>query len=128
MKFFCSLFALQMVASLCFAQIKVDGLLCENRSNPLGMDVAIPRFSWKMVSDKRNEMQTAYRVQVSEKSNFSDRVWDSGKVKSDSSVFITYKGKPLQSGKKYFWRVQIWDNTGKSSGWSAPAWWQTALF
>jgi len=128
MKFFCSLFALQMVASLCFAQIKVDGLLCENRSNPLGMDVAIPRFSWKMVSDKRNEMQTAYRVQVSEKLNFSGRVWDSGKVKSDSSVFITYKGQQLRSGKKYFWRVQIWDNTGKSSGWSAPAWWQTALF
>ena len=128
MKFFCSLFALQIVASLCFAQVKVDGLLCENRTNPLGMDVSTPRFSWKLVSDKRNEMQSAYRVEVSEKSNFSGQVWDSGKVKSDSSVFVTYKGQPLQSGKKYFWRVQIWDNAGKSSGWSAPAWWQTALF
>lgn len=128
MKFLCSLFALQIVASLCFAQVKVDGLLCENRTNPLGMDVTTPRFSWKLVSDKRNEMQTAYRIEVSEKVNFSGHVWDSGKIKSDSSVFVTYKGQPLQSGKKYFWRVQVWDNSGKSSGWTAPAWWQTALF
>jgi len=128
MKFLFSLFALQMVAFLCFAQVKVDGLLCENRTNPLGMDVTTPRFSWKLVSDKRNEMQTAYRIEVSEKANFAGHVWDSGKVKSDSSVFVSYKGQPLQSGKKYFWRVQVWDNAGKSSGWSAPAWWQTALF
>ncbi|MDB5026259.1 MAG: Bacterial alpha-L-rhamnosidase [Mucilaginibacter sp.] len=128
MKFFYSLFALQMVVSLCFAQVKVDGLLCENRINPLGMDVTHPRFSWKLVADKRNEMQTAYRVEVSEKANFSGHVWDSGKVPSDSSVFITYKGKPLQSGKKYFWRVKVWDNTGKASVWSTASWWQTALF
>src|ERR1700760_2964334 len=115
MKFLCSLFVLQIVASLCFAQVKVDGLLCENRTNPLGMDVATPRFSWKLVSDKRNEMQSAYRIEVSEKASFGGHVWDSGKVKSDSSVFVVYKGQPLQSAKKYFWRVQVWDNSGKSS-------------
>jgi alpha-L-rhamnosidase len=128
MKFLCSLFALQIVASLCFAQVKVDGLLCENRSNPIGLDVTVPRFSWKLLSDRRDVMQTAYRVEVSESAGFHNYVWDSGKVKSDSSVFISYKGQPLQSGKKYFWRVQVWDNNGKSSGWSQSAWWQTALF
>ena len=128
MKFLCSLFALQIAVSLCYAQVKVDGLLCENRTNPIGMDVTTPRFSWKLVSDKRSIMQTAYRVEVSESPSFRGHVWDSEKIKSDSSVFITYKGQPLQSGKKYFWRVQVWDNSGKSSGWSTAAWWQTALF
>ena len=128
MKFLCSLIALQLLASLCYAQVKVDGLLCENRTNPLGMDVTTPRFSWKLVSDKRNIMQTAYRVEVSESPSFRGHVWDSEKIKSDSSVFVTYKGQALQSGKKYFWRVQVWDNAGKSSGWSTTAWWQTALF
>src|ERR1700754_4949334 len=99
MKFCCFLFALQLVASLSYAQVKADGLLCENRTNPIGMDVAHPRFSWKITADKRNTMQTAYRVDVSENANFSGHVWDSGKVTSDSSVFITYKGKALQSGK-----------------------------
>ena len=128
MKFLFSLFALQVLVSLCYAQVKVNGLLCENRTNPIGMDVTNPRFSWKLVTDKRNEMQTAYRVEVSESPAFHGHVWDSEKVKSDSSVFVTYQGKDLQSGKKYFWRVQVWDNAGKSSGWSQQAWWQTALF
>jgi alpha-L-rhamnosidase len=128
MKFIYTLFVMQMVVFQCFAQVKVDGLLCENRTNPLGMDVTHPRFSWKLVADRRNEIQTAYRVEVSEKPNFSGHVWDSGKVPSDSSVFITYKGKPLQSGKKYFWRVKVWDKTGKASVWSTASWWQTALF
>jgi alpha-L-rhamnosidase len=128
MKFLCSLFALQILATLCFAQVSVDGLLCENRTNPLGMDVKQPRFSWQISAAKRSEMQTAYRIEVSEKANFSGHVWDSGIVLSDSSVFITYKGKPLQSGKKYFWHVKVWDNAGKASGWSPAAWWQTALF
>jgi alpha-L-rhamnosidase len=127
MKFLCSLFVLQIVASLCLAQVKVDGLLCENRTNPLGMDVTQPRFTWQLSSDKRNVMQSAYRIEVSENADFHGHAWDSQKVKSDSSVFVTYKGKPLQSDKKYFWRVQVWDNTGKSSGWSQPAWWQMAL-
>src|ERR1700712_1908143 len=114
MKFLCSLFALQILATLCFAQVSVDGLLCENRTNPLGMDVKQPRFSWQLSAAKRSEMQTAYRIEVSEKANFSGHVWDSGIVLSDSSVFITYKGKPLQSGKKYFWHVKVWDNAGKA--------------
>src|SRR4029077_8799423 len=114
MKFLCSLIALQLLVSLCYAQVKVDGLLCENRTNPIGMDVTTPRFSWKLVSDKRNIMQTAYRVEVSESSSFRGHVWDSEKIRSDSSVFVTYKGQALQSGKKYFWRVQVWDNAGKS--------------
>lgn len=128
MKFLLSLFVLQIVVSLCYAQVKVDGLLCENRTNPVGMDVTTPRFNWKLLSDKRNVLQTAYRVQVSESLAFHGHIWDSGRVNSDSSVFVSYKGQALQSGKKYYWRVQVWDNTGKSSGWSATSWWQTALF
>ncbi|MGZ3945691.1 MAG: family 78 glycoside hydrolase catalytic domain, partial [Mucilaginibacter sp.] len=121
------LFALQFLAIVCCAQVKVDNLLCENRSNPLGMDVTVPRFSWQLSSDKRNEMQIAYRVEVSESETFHSNVWDSGKITSDSSVFVSYKGKPLQSGKRYYWRVRVWDDHGAASQWSQTAWWQMAL-
>jgi alpha-L-rhamnosidase len=128
MRFCCILFALQLFGSFCYAQVSVDGLLCENRTNPIGQDVSHPRFSWKLIADRRNEMQTGYRVEVSEHENFNGHVWDSGKIISDSSVFITYHGKPLVSDKKYYWRVRVWDNAGKASAWSLPAYWQTALF
>jgi alpha-L-rhamnosidase len=128
MKFLCLLFALQIVASVCSAQVSVDDLLCENRATPIGLDAMHPRFSWKLVADKRNLMQTAYRINVSTNANFGSHVWDSGKISSDSSVFITYNGKPLLSGKKYYWRVKVWDNAGKASAWSPVAYWQTALF
>src|SRR3569833_3124592 len=115
MKFPAILLGLQFAATVCCAQVKVDNLLCENRANPLGMDVTVPRFTWQLNSDKRNEMQTAYRIDVSDNANFRGHVWVSGKISSDSSVFVSYKGKPLQAGKRYFWRVRVWDNYGKAS-------------
>jgi len=113
------------------AQVKVQNLLCENLSNPMGLDVTTPRFSWQLVSDKRGTMQTAYEIVVS--TNISplrkttNYTWSSGKVMSDSSVHVAYKGTPLQSGKKYYWMVRVWDSEGKPSGWSSLAHWQMAL-
>ncbi len=45
-------------------------------------------------------------------------MWESGKVASDESILQDYKGPALQSGKRYFWQVRIWDNKGRSSKWS----------
>jgi hypothetical protein len=46
------------------AQISVQHLLTENRTNPVGVDAMIPRFSWQLSGDKRNLHQTAYALQV----------------------------------------------------------------
>ena len=109
--------------SLC-AQTKVSNLLCENLTNPVGIDVAEPGLSWQLSSDKRNTMQTAYEIRVVEGNQIA---WSSGKVLSDSSVHVRYKGESLQSGKKYYWQVRVWDNNGKGSGWSSTAIWQMGL-
>lgn len=111
------------------AQVKVQDLLVENLSNPIGIDITSPRFTWQLISDKRNIMQTAYEIVVNDQSLHGKAVpyWNSGKISSDSSVQVAYKGKPLQSGKKYYWKVRVWDNSGKASPWSQTAYWQMGL-
>ena len=100
------------------AQVSVTGLLTENMTNPVGIDAAQPRFSWQLVSYKRNTVQTAYELRVSEGTR---PVWNTGRVNSDQSVHIVYAGEPLASGRDYNWQVRVWDNGGKRSAWSPPA-------
>jgi alpha-L-rhamnosidase len=106
------------------AQISVNNLLTENLKEPLGLGVSHPRFSWQLHSKARNVMQTAYEIKL-----ISDKkpVWNSGKVFSDASVYVDYKGNPLLSDTKYSWQVRVWNNKGKVSPWSAPAGFQTGL-
>jgi alpha-L-rhamnosidase len=111
------------------AQSTVLDLTIENLSNPIGVDLQIPRFSWKLSSAKRNSMQTAYEIRVGDNAEALAKkaTWNSGKVQSDQSTYVAYGGPALQSGKKYYWQVRVWDNSGKPSAWSATAFWQMAL-
>lgn len=112
-----------------FAQVSVNHLLTENLSNPVGLDIPQPRFSWQLSGEKRNTRQTAYELVVSTTGLKQNKtVWESKKVSVDSSVHVTYKGEPLQSGTRYSWKVRVWDNDGKVSSWSEPAYFQSALF
>ena len=115
-----------------FGASHATGLLCEYLTNPLGIDVVCPRFSWKIQTSEANFRQTAYEVRVTEAPDLFNqegkRVWNSGKVMSDQSVNVEYKGPRLESRKRYFWQVRIWDSKQNPSSWSEIAWWETALF
>lgn len=131
MKKFTSLLTFQLIFLVGFSQINLSQLLCNNLSNPIGIGTVKPQFSWQMTSDKRNVMQTAYEIKVA--SDLSDikkgksLEWNSGKILSDQSLRVDYNGSSLLSAKKYFWQVRVWDNYGKASGWSTPAFFQMAL-
>ncbi len=111
--------------------LKIYDLTSEYKNNPVGIDINNPRLAWKITSDVRNVMQTAYQIKVGmnneDLSNDSKLVWNSGKVESDQSVHIIYNGKKLESKKRYYWQVKIWDNHGNSSDWSQPAFWEMGL-
>ncbi|MBP6181849.1 alpha-L-rhamnosidase [Flavobacterium sp.] len=110
-------------STIAFAQTELRNLTVENAANPIGIGVKTPRFSWQLVSNKRNVTQTAYEIQVKKGNN---TVWSSGKVASEASIFNKYSGAPLASDSKYIWQVRVWDNQGKISKW-ANASFETAL-
>ena len=133
-------FFLLMVALCAFvlsATAAVDGastitpaqLTCEYDADPV-IDIQNPRLTWvnQNTVQKQGAAQTAYRIRVATSpDDFSQTVWDTGKVHSSESAFITYKGQPLKSRTSYWWQVMVWDEQGRASAWSAPARWHMGL-
>ena len=104
-------------------------LRCEYLENPLGIDMAKPRFFWVLGHTERGQVQTAYQILVSTVAQASaGDIWDSGKVASAKSVQIAFAGKALESRKTYYWKVKSWDREGRESPWSAVARFDTGLF
>ena len=105
------------------------GLRCEYLENPIGVDVRQPRFFWVLEHTERGQTQSAYQLTVaSDRSAEKGDLWDSGKVASPASIQVVYGGKPLGSGRTYYWKVRYWDKDGKESPWSGTARFDTGLF
>ncbi len=126
----CVLFSCQKQTDISSSHIQ--NMKCEYLDNPLGIDKLSPRLSWQIKSDGiRGEKQTAYRIIVAstpEKLRKGNPdLWDTGKVNSDQSTQVTYKGETLQSQMNCHWRVMIWDKDGKPSSWSTAACWTMGL-
>lgn len=102
----------------------------EMLSNPIGIDVQVPRFSWIIQCNANEVRQTGYRILVaSSLENLHHEIgdlWDSGEVASDSSAYISYKGKSLESRQQVYWKVKVQTNRGSSS-WSEPNTWSMGL-
>lgn len=109
-----------------FALSPID-LRCENATDPLGIDVARPQFSWKLVDPRTGARQTAWQILVAadEATLARDQgeVWDSGRRASDETLHLPYAGRPLRSSESLRWKVRVWDETGAASPWSASATW-----
>lgn len=104
----------------------VEGLLCENLPNPLGIDTPRPRFSWVLAPGVRGLTQSAYQVVVTLQEpglaqGKAPELWDSGKVLSDQSSLVPYDGAPLAFGQQCRWNVRVWDQTDTPSAWSKTA-------
>ncbi len=114
-----------------FGAVNPAQLRCENRPQPLGIDVSAPRLSWVLTSDARNARQSAYQVLVASSPTALARnkgdLWDSGQVKSNQSLLVPYAGKRLLSAQQVFWKVRTWDGAAKVSPWSTPEQWTMGL-
>lgn len=104
----------------------VRGLLCEGRTEPEGIDIAQPQFSWRIDSMARAVSQSAYQILVASSKSLLDAdkgdVWDSGRVTSERSLHIDFgAGAAFRSSTRYYWKVKIWDDKGVATPWSPTA-------
>jgi alpha-L-rhamnosidase len=109
------------------SEFRPVALGCEHLTNPVGIDVAIPRLSWRIEDPMRTMglRQAAYRVLVASTRQRLDGdqadLWDSGKVPSSQSHLVPYGGKPLDSHAECHWKVKLWTGDGQETPWSAAA-------
>ncbi|MCD8288126.1 MAG: family 78 glycoside hydrolase catalytic domain, partial [Porphyromonadaceae bacterium] len=116
--------------------VTITGLRTEGLISPLGIGTETPRFSWRLQSDEQNVRQISYHIVVASDSaklaTGKGDLWDSGIVKSDSSLWIPYQGKQLGSNCHAYWKVQVTAAYGKgelyNTPWSAPTKFSTGLF
>jgi len=112
-------------------RMQVYELKTEYLKNPIGIDAAAPRLSWKSKSTARNVMQSGYTVRVGLDSIAlaagKNLIWNDQQKKSDASVLVPYGGPALKSNTRYYWQVKVKDNDGKESSWSPVNSWRTGL-
>lgn len=105
--------------------LEVSRLRCMDRLNPVGVSTSRPEFSWQLRSDGTNKRQTAWQVQVAGKREdllTGKRLyWDSGRREGAAQRSIAYEGPILASSGLFWWRVRVWDETGRAGPWSEAA-------
>src|SRR5687767_5055511 len=118
------LFILVLLFSICVSglaqKLQVTGAVTEHQTNPVGIDIITPRFSWKLVSQQRDVLQASYDLRVGDDPAISKGkkvLWQTGKVQSDQSLLIPYAGPSLQSKQRYYWQVRVSANKGNTSAW-----------
>lgn len=104
--------------------VPVD-LRVDKRAEPLGITMEQLHFEWVVQSSRRGTMQRAWQIKLAATEEGLEKeaalIWNPGKVWSDEQHFIDYRGAPLSSGQRYFWKVRVWDQSGNMSAWSATA-------
>ena len=122
-EFFTSLFLILLFSILflsCSQQptLTFQKLFVEYAETPINIDNPNPRFSWIIHSEERNKTQSTYQILVSSEEKKLKKgeadIWDSGKINSSETIQHEFSGKILESNRKYFWKVTVWDEKGQA--------------
>ncbi|MBO6015553.1 MAG: family 78 glycoside hydrolase catalytic domain [Lachnospiraceae bacterium] len=95
---------------------RVEGLRTDWMEEPVGIDSAVPCFSWEIVSDRQGLTQKAYRISLHKKDEPDNLLWDSGTVFDSRTTAVVYQGKPLESHCCYTWELAVWDDEDRMNG------------
>ena len=94
-----------------------------DRTDPVAVE-GTPQFGWQPRDVDGDERQTAYQIRVLDPEQTR---WDSGKIDSDQTAYVTYGGPALTAGATYRWTVRTWDRDGAASPWARAATFGTGI-
>ncbi|MGO2519744.1 MAG: family 78 glycoside hydrolase catalytic domain [Microbacterium sp.] len=94
--------------------VSLSALQIEKKSEPDGIDVDKPRFSWLISSTERDVMQESYRLRINSTTG-DDWSYDSGVVDSIESANVEYVGEALPPATQFEWTVDVTTNAGSAT-------------
>ena len=104
---------------------KVVDLRVESQTNPTAVNTPLPRFSWRIETEERGWLQTAYHILVASTPELlaQDKgdLWDSGEKAERNSQLVPLHGPPLLSEQEFHWKVRSQNLSGQFTDWSAAA-------
>ena len=87
--------------------LKVSSIDINGLFNPIGIDSEKPIFHY-MISDLlENEMVSAYKIVVK---NGNKIAWETDKITSDGTPFISYSGEKLEPKTIYSVKIKLWNS------------------
>ena len=105
-----------LISTLLFARMsaaEISRLTVDARPTPvIGTDTAQPEFAWELTNDGfYNVTQLSYSITVASSKEDLDsgnpNYWDSGEIATDKNFGIPYRGKKLDSSKRYYYQVKV---------------------
>ena len=110
--------------------IEVVDLEVNGARFPLGIDDRRPAMRWALRTTLRGVRQAMYQLRVAtseaELADDATPLWETKRIASAEPSAI-YDGPPLTARTRYFWTVRVWTAGGADTGWSDPAWFETAM-
>jgi alpha-L-rhamnosidase len=102
-------------------------LRVERRTDPIGLDEASPRLSWRHLLDPGASSQSSAEIQVGTDPSFDPAVLVWSREVLGAESLIAYDGPAVGSREQRFWRVRITDDLGRPGRWSEPSSWEMGL-
>ena len=98
--------------------IEITEILINYQNAPVGIE-CVEQVGWKFCSNNRNVKQAAYQIQIAGDLNYTEILFDTGRIESGESAHISLVGETLNliSSHRYYIRVRIWTQGQKCSGW-----------
>ncbi len=99
--------------------MKAVQLKTEMLTNPIGIDLVMPTFSWCC---EGGNAQTAYEIEA----RCGDTLfWNSKKVQTNKMLALL--GVPAQSRQRIVWRVRLWDEANQAGAWSEDSFFEMGI-